>query len=408
MRVVHICTSTGGGAGSSTRRLHGALLARGVDSWILCREATRTDAHTHVVYRPRAVRVADRLRLPVSRHTRNRRLLLGLLRGRRKDYEVFTFPRTDFDVARHPLIRTAEVVHLHWIADFVDYPTFFRRVDKPLVWTLHDMNPLLGGFHFPADRERNAARFAGIEERLMRVKARAVASAPCLHVVAPSVWLADQARSSAIFRERPVELIPYGIDVGVYRPLSRPFCRTVFGLPEQRLLVLFVSLGVETRRKGFDLLMAAVHRMRGSADVDVVTAGLGGRGLPGVTHVGWIEEPRLMTVLINAADMVVIPSHEDNLPNVMLEALACGTPVLGTRVGGIPDAIEDGINGWLARDATVEGIESSLRRAIHAVRFLDRDRIRRDAVARFAMDVQATRYEQLYGRVVAARAGSGS
>lgn len=325
------------------------------------------------------------------------------------EYEIFSFPRSDFDVASHPLVRNADVVHLHWVADFVDYPTFFARVRKPIVWTLHDTNPMQGGFHYPEDALRNEERYGALERRLRDQKRRWIARADALYVVGPSRWIVERSQQSEAFAGRRHFCVPYGVDTRTFRPRSSAVCRSVFGLEERERVVAVASADLDTRRKGIDLLSGAVEIAGPSAAAAaVVGLGRGGRVGDVVRSVGAVDDPRLVALFFAAADVVVVPSREDNLPNVVIESLACGTPVVGCPVGGIPEAVEHGIDGYVTRAVSSEAIGEALRMALDRPEAFDRERIRDRAVARFSSEVQARAMLDVYREILGETRGDGS
>lgn len=178
-----------------------------------------------------------------------------------------------------------------------------------------------------------------------------------LTVVAPSRWLADCARSSSLLREQRVEVIPNGIDVETYLPGDSAAARSALGLPQDRKLTLFGAVhSLSDSNKGLDLLLAAVSNLDTSLQkrAELVVFGdrsnldVQGCGLP-VRNLGVIAEESRLALLYQAADVFVAPSRQENLPNMVLEAMACGAPCVAFDVGGLSDLIDHGINGYLAR-----------------------------------------------------------
>jgi hypothetical protein len=159
VKVLHISTYRTGGAGIAAFRLHKGLLDIGVESEFLylghetaCNLKKTSPHPPQPLYRRFVSKVLPKAsrRLSESRVT-----TIGIEEHAKGNYEAFTSPITDFDITQFPAYKAADIVHLHWVADFLDYPSFFSKNVKPVVWTLHDMNPLQGGFHYLDDAAEN-------------------------------------------------------------------------------------------------------------------------------------------------------------------------------------------------------------------------------------------------------------
>jgi glycosyltransferase involved in cell wall biosynthesis len=402
MKLLLVNSFTRGGAARSCVRLHRGLRAGGQESNLLTLWGDPLERACHALRTgggPLPVRVWHRLREDFQRR-RHQRLLTGLPPG----YEGFSFPESVHDVTRHPLHHRADLINLHWVTGMLDWRTFFRRTSQPVVWTLHDMYPFSGGYPFregfPVEEYRGLIR-----QNLDRQRSALRGSS--LTVVAPSRWLLGQSRASELFGRFRHELIPYGVDTAVFRPHPMEFARDVLGLPRGGRVILFVADAVDNRRKGFSILMESL----GVAAPTGVTCAVVGKGSPaGVTvalaPLGRIGDDRLLALAYAAADLFVLPSVEDNLPNTAIESICCGTPVVGFDVGGVPDIVTDGLNGFLCRSVEPGELARTLERAL-GHRF-DREAIRRDAVDRFGQELQAGRYLDLFRDILGDRPGERS
>ena len=313
------------------------------------------------------------------------------------------------------------IVNLHWVAGFVDFTTFFDRLPKPrrLVWTLHDTAAFTGGCHY-SEHCRRFEQSCGAcfqigsndEQDATRlnweIKQRAYASLADseLTIVSPSQWLAAEARKSALLGRFPVEVIPYGVDSDTFAPRDRAACRKALGIPEDKLVIGFIAYNVNSPRKGIDIVTAAFRDPALVRDCFLVTAGSGKPSLPegiGSVHLGKIESDRLLTMFYSCVDAFIIASREDNLPNVVLESLACGTPVIGSRTGGIPDMIREGETGWTFDKASPEDLRRVLldllpqRERVQAMRPACRKAIEEG----YTLQLQADRYARLFQRIAA-------
>jgi glycosyltransferase involved in cell wall biosynthesis len=410
IKVVHLCTADTGGAAIAAQRLHHGLLQAGVDSSFLTLQQANPNQYPKKIQFKKASRkptlterFKSKLGIAVTQAQRNKQLIHGLT----GTYETFSFPQTDHRPESDALLQNADIVHLHWISYFVNYPTFFSSIRQPIVWTFHDMNPMQGGFHYAGDKERNAA-FAGIEETLRKEKAAFIKAHNDITVVTPSLWLGKLAQAREPFKNRPYHHIPYGLDMSVFKPHDRAFSRRVFNFDPDKKIILFVTERVSNYRKGFDLLIEAVRELPQDDRYAIVTIGESTpelSALPNVVSLGRVHDEYLLSVLYSAADVFVLPSREDNFPNVMLESVACGTPVVAFNTGGMKEVIVHGQNGILAEAITPAALGGALRDFMQGKYVFNRQAIREAAVRDFDLLVQANRYKALYDEIASAKGG---
>jgi glycosyltransferase involved in cell wall biosynthesis len=320
----------------------------------------------------------------------------------------------------------SDVVNLHWVAGFIDYLHFFRTLSPiiPVVWTLHDMNTFTGGCHYAFDctaftrscgacPQLDSNRHVDLSRRAWDRKRRAyqVGVGNRLHFVTPSKWLATEARRSSLLQTAPITSIPYSLDTEVFRPRERAIARERFGIPANAKVILFVADRASERRKGLSLLFDALRRLAHDSDLCLVMIGKHAAGF--VPHIScicveFIEDEEAMSYLYSTADVFVVPSIQDNLPNTALEALSCGVPTAAFGVGGIPEIVRDGVTG-----VTVpSGDSGELAKAIEELLRAPERRseisanCRRVAVTEYSLEIQARRYVELYQALLSFRANS--
>ena len=411
MKVLHVSTFDKGGAATAAVRLHRGLLTQGVDSAMLFLEQFKPEIPNSIPFGEisKKDRLLRKIGLKNNIFYLNQKKLTG-----RSSTEDFSFPRTEFDITRHPRCRRADVIHFHWVSRFLDYESFFRKNQKPLVWTLHDMNPFTGGCHYAGECPgfldrcercpvlKGAADEQAAEENLL-IKAEALDThRASVTIVSPSQWLMQASQQSTLFNQFSHRCIPYGLDTRVFMPRDKRAARDAFGLPHDKTVLLFVSDALGAHRKGFDLLAGALEHLPGRSNLVLCAVGekMPDQSLPNVIYTGTIRDEISMSRAYSAADLFVIPSREDNFPNTVLEAMACGTPVLSFRRGGMLDVIQPGINGILAEELSEKALAEALKQ------FLSRDnefsvgKIRQFAVERYGQSVQAKHYQQLYREIL--------
>jgi glycosyltransferase involved in cell wall biosynthesis len=317
-------------------------------------------------------------------------------------------------------IPTCDVINIHWIAGFIDYQAFFSTAPKliPVVWTLHDMNTFTGGCHYDHGCGRYVQRCGlcpqlgfGNENDLSRVvwnrKRRVFAGVEesRLHIVTPSGWLAAEAQRSPLLSKFPLTIINNGLDLEVFAPRDRDFARSVLGVPSGASVVLFIAHAVDDKRKGFALLAEALNGLKEIPDLYLLSIGKGSVSVPeGIRHMhlGSVADERFLSVVYSAANIFVIPSLQDNLPLTALEAMACGTPVIGFDVGGIPEIVRHRMTGLLVPPEDVAALRLAI---IDLLQNPDAQAemsasCRRVAIKDFSLEMQSRRYADVYDAVV--------
>lgn len=424
MKIVHISTrDIAGGAARSAHRLHQGLRALGRDSRMFVLQAS--ERGPDVVEMGKSMKLLDRIR----RRARREIILKDFKRyrpTRRRGFEPFQDCRSEFrgDFLRD--LPAADIYNLHWVGNsFLDYQGFFAGLppNARVVWTLHDMNAFTGGCHYdlgcggfvkgcgrcpqlgsdePADL--SARIWAQKKDLFSRV------DPSCLQFVTPSLWLADEFRRSPLGERFQVSVIPYGLDTEDFSPRDRFACRDILGLPYGGKVVLFLADEMDNQRKGFDLMVAAIESLPTDLPVTVLSVG---RNKPDVSvrvpwiHAGSIGNDRQLSAVYSAADIFVIPSRQDNLPNTVLESMACGTPVLGYAVGGVPDMVRPGVTGSHVQPGNVEALAAGIVNLLGDAHKLEEmaANCRRIVMEEYPLALQATRYARLYEEMTGRRIG---
>lgn len=396
MKVVHITQSCSGGAGLAAFRLHSALLASGTDSHILCLSGGGKNVHKYDI--PLWAKVLSHISVPY-RQNKYMRYYADLMGGS-GSYESVTFPEAIYDITRHPIVQSADVVNLHWEGNMLHYPSFFKKISKPVVWTLHDMNPFCGIAHYSHDIEANPS-YLWLEDKIRKIKESAIRSNANIYVVELCPWMQGLAKKSKAFEFAFHTIIPNSINPNVFKPYNRNAVRQIFDLPLNEPVLLCCGQNLNVKRKGFDLLQKAISNL--GEKCTLVTIGRMDDVPRGVNYrpFGTVADGRLMAMLYAGADACLIPSREDNLPNTMLEALLCGTPVIAFPVGGMASTIRNYENGLLAEDVTSEALAYTIKLFLQNRDAFVRSEIAHNARMIFSPDKQAKSYIELYEKAVA-------
>ncbi|MBZ9729741.1 glycosyltransferase [Salegentibacter sp. JZCK2] len=423
MKILIVNSIDKGGAANACLRLHAGLFQEGIDSKVLLREKQKETLHTYTL-KPQQKKVSKSQKIvnKFIKILRSYGILkkrpipekLSFLKNREKGLEFYSFPDSSFDITASKLYRKADIINFHWVADFLDFQSFFKKNTKPVVWTLHDMNPFTGGEHYkeeylgidntgrPLKREVTKDEKIRSESNL-ELKKEALSKIKNMNIIAPSRWLADEAKKSELFNAYPVHHIPYGLDSHTYKPLDQTFARRLLSIPENKKVILFVADSIDNQRKGFIYLKRAFRQLSDKKDLVLCAIGKTSETISDdldIINLGVIKDERLMSAAYNAADAFVIPSLMDNLPNTVIESLMCGTPVIGFPVGGIPEMIRDGENGFVAKEISVNALVESLKTFLNTMDNFNRKNIRTKAVEKYDLKIQAGSYIKLFESIL--------
>ncbi len=424
MKILIINTFDTGGAANACIRLHKGLLNQGIDSKLLLLHKSKNVDCSYSFERKQLVeniyiKYLKKLKVKIAQKYNIKFLKEKIrpekifLRERSQNLELFSFPYSIHDITQSRLYEEADLVNLHWVAGFLDFESFFTMNSKPVIWTLHDMNPFSGGEHYveTSDGMDNdgfpVLRVVSETEKLystnnLNLKTSSLSKFNNLTIVSPSRWLKQEAEKSQLFKNRKVSLIPYGMDVDLFKIRDKRFSRELFNIPSDKKVVLFVADHIENSRKGYVYLKQTLELLNRD---DVILCSIG-KGKPELNcdieqiHLGHISDERIISTIYSSADVFVIPSLMDNLPNTVLESLLCGTPVIGFPVGGIVDMVEDGKNGLLTSDVNVQSLKLTLENFLNQQVSWSRNDIRQQAILKYDQSIQAKKYIELYASVI--------
>jgi glycosyltransferase involved in cell wall biosynthesis len=335
---------------------------------------------------------------------------------------LFSLSCSGYDLTSLDLVRTADIINLHWVVGFQSPRTIARlaSLGKPVVWTLHDQWPFTGGCHYSAGCTKYQSDCsscpqllddsAGLVSSLLKDKMHYFEKAH-MTIVAPSHWLAACARESTIFHRHRVETISNSLETDIFSPFDKETARNKLGLHKEGLILLFGSENGSEKRKGFKELLSAMQLCMESDNfaglvrdrkLSVICFGHPAKELESsglrVIPLGFLDTDENIRNAYCAADIFILPSLEDNLPNTMLESMSCGIPVIAFNTGGMPDAIINGHTGLIVPS----GDTRALGNAILSLTFdrLKRERMgqncRTAAVEKYSLATQAGRYLKLY------------
>lgn len=358
MKVVHLAVKAGGGAGIAARRTVEALRGQGIDAvlWTNSGEGASRSLRSRLWALWRA-RLAS---IPTRTH-RQRRL-----------FSVWSNAWLPSRLA--PAIRAAktDIVHLHWVGDGFLNLAELGRFGAPVVWTLHDAWAFTGGCHYPEGcrRYREACgkcpqlgsnRTTDISARNLISKRRA--SEAVSRWITPSQWLADLSKRGGVVQEDRLRVVPNGLNGEVFKPLACKELPSKLGLPKDAIILVAGAEDLREARKGTALLPEAVGLVQNALKRQCVLVVFGRNsglvsGLPGVEvrATGELRTETEVAEVLAGADALLLPSLQDNFPNIAIEAQACGCPVVGFDTGGLREIIVPGQTGMLSAEVSAAGL----------------------------------------------------
>lgn len=284
----------------------------------------------------------------------------------------FSFPVWGKDISGHQLVKSADIIHLHWVNHAFLRPQDLAKLsglNKPIVWTFHDSNAFTGGCHVRYDCDHflkecgncPILKYHGPDDSSHQIwkKKENAYSKLNLTIIAPSRWMAESVKKSSILGSVNVVNIPNTLDTSVFKPTAKVEARAKLGLdPGKFILMSGFMPSMKDLHKGTPYLIEAIELFIKNHQVSTDSVELlvfGNRDEKNVpefsiptTFLGTISDDEKLALCYSAADVFLAPSLEDNLPNTVMESLACGTPLAAFTTGGIPDMVKHKYNGYLA------------------------------------------------------------
>lgn len=420
MKVLHINQSDStGGAAIAAMRLLDALRAAGTDAQMLVLKSSSDHPAVNSLVHTKGQKLRRDLKFLAE--------VFSYIPYEKDKKQRFTFSsgRFGYDLSRHPLVREADVLHLHWVNQgllSLNGLEKLLQLGKPVVWTLHDTWPFTGGCHYPGAcggftvtcGQCPLLKSPGEKDLSAKQHKRkeAIYENASITFIGCSRWMKEMAEKSSLVKKdmkHTVGQIFNAVDTSLFvPPIDRQVIRRKLGLPVEKKLVLFGAANAKDPRKGADLLMRTFKNLHHSHSglnnqLELMAFGKNVSDFEGQMpfplhsfHV--VNSQEEMAQLYQAADIFVLPSQQDNLPNTVVESLSCGTPVVAFRTGGVPEMIQPGRTGYLAEpgkwrelgDGIMALMENSQQAGMLARAF---------ALQNFSPEKVAGQYQEVYEKI---------
>jgi len=420
MKVLHINTGQTGGASICAMRISNALRQQGVESRLLVQAG---ESHDEIIVAEKDRPFLDRNNILIKiKHLLTR---LGLYEDEdslwykrsqampnANDMVYTNVPLTSYkNIAHHPLVEWADVIHLHWVACFVDYPTFFKEVKKPIVWTLHDHYPAIGIMHFCSEHSPLPQQLVEFDRKCLEIKKKALhrrlheykeggRKEYGVYPVAISEMMRGIIGNSEILGDFPCTLIHNGVDTTVFRDYNNEYSNKGKGY----ITFLFSSFGLWVERKGLKRILKALEQLQDEIEPKIKLICVGdNEGTKPVSEkieiieTGLVGDNTEMSHLYSQADFYIQASYHEAFSQTNLEAMACGTPVISTPCSGASDLLRP-FNGVLCDGFEPADLVSGMRKAL--ARNYERKAIRDYIIENYDYSVIAKQYIELYKKVI--------
>jgi len=377
-------SDSGGGAPVASMRLLKALLSEGVDAKFLVQKKNSSQDEVISIEKNFWDGIKSKFNFLYER--------LSFIFFHEKDKSVrfaFSTANSGTSIAKEPAVLQADILHLHWTnSGFLSINDLKELVDlqKPIVWTLHDMWAFTGGCHYAGDCDHFMVRCGNcfflknpapkdLSYKGWLRKEKLYSNADNVTFVTCSGWLKNIAQKSALLKNRPIFNIPNPIDVTVYKPYNKLDARKKWNININTKIILFGAANINDRRKGIMYLVEALQLLKTKFEptqtYEVVIFGKNNQfdtsQLPfKVYELSTISSPAALAELYSLANVFLMPSIEDNLPNTVMESLACGTPVVAFNTGGLPEMVDHKQNGYLANYKSAEDLANGIFQIINS------------------------------------------
>jgi glycosyltransferase involved in cell wall biosynthesis len=409
MKILIVSASDiAGGANKAAYRLHRSLLNQGLDSQMLVQNK-KSDDYTVIGARSDLRKILINPMRPALDH------IFMKINNIKTLFSSSYLPFSEIISQINEL--NPDIVHLHWITGGMIRIEDISRIKAPLVWSLHDMWPFTGGCHYDQHcgfyknkcgscKVLNSKKENDLSSKVFKRKVSVYPKIKMMDVVATSQWIAKCAKESFLLRDRRVTILPNPIDTNLFSKIDKNIVRDIFGIPKDKTVILFGAMrSILDSRKGSRELFKAINMLDLENTVFVIAGSSKPKDLPKLKYPVYFIPPLhdevSLPLIYNVADVMVVPSIQENLANSIIESLSCGVPVVAFNIGGNSDMIEHKKNGYLAEAIIPKDMAFGIEWVLKNNKFQKLSNNSRNKVIKeFDEGVVSKKYISLYERIL--------
>lgn len=417
VKILHLNTYDGnGGAGRACARLNKALLKIGVDSKIKVSYSFKQNVQVNTFAASLLKKGLAAFGILLERYLSSKLV---------KPLKIpFSYPAWGIDISNDEAVLDADIIHLHWINHAFLRPKDLEKlvaINKPIVWTFHDSNAFTGGCHVryscthfeqqcgncPVLKNANPT---DASNKIWHWKYQAYQKLK-FDIIAPSNWMMESVKRSSLLSSRQVNVIPNTLDVSVFKSYDKIEARIKLVLPLDKFIIMSGFMPSRNDlHKGTPYLVEALNILMPKTSAEamelVVFGNRDNKNTPEFAmparFLGTIHDDEKLALCYSAADVFVTASLDDNLPNTVMESLACGTPVVAFTTGGIPDMVIHLHNGYLAQYRSADDLANGINWVQnHQDKLKLKIQARESIEKRFSENLVAQQHVELYNNVLA-------
>lgn len=392
MKVVHISTEDYGGAGQCCLRIHKSLIDSGIESKVVVLDKTKS---TPEVYQYGALNV--KFHNAISKFLRfcgvevtYRNKILSLIKSYNTTYSL---PVSTVDLSKCKWVQWADVVHLHWVANYLDIPSFFKNIKKPVVWTFHDESFFYGIAHYSNQVLKNNY----LENRFAEIKRNSLRNVDKLCLVMLSNYYYVKFKDNELLNKHLVKVINNPVDTNVFFPIPYLEARKKYNIAPDDIVFAFTAMDISDKRKGLLVLSDVLYSINPNIKILAIGSNPNNICRPNLISIGKLGSPREIREVLSASNYFALPSLQEAFAQSPMEAMACGLPVVAFPVSGTSELINN-TNGVICDSFT----EDSLKKGINTLMARDYDglKIRQDMINRFSQKIIANKYIDIYQQLL--------
>lgn len=410
MKVLHVSYSDlNGGAARAVYRLHSGLISEGVDSQVLVVDKRSSDVN---VLAPSSI---FKKIMGVIRRYLDRAILYFYPSARSVPFSTSLVPFSN--IVKRINAQDADVVHLHWMASGLLTFNQLKKINKPIVWTLHDMWVFTGGCHYTSSCDNYASgcgecplldstKKSDLTSLINKNRKNGIELAHNITFIAVSEWLKGTAYKSTILQNQTTITLPNPIDTYKFSPVNKDIAKDILGINKGKKVILFGAIAAtKDPRKGYDKLIEALE---GISQNDYELVVFGGTKDKMITNMGFkshffefLHDDLSLKILYSAADVTVVPSIQEAFGQTATESMACGTPVVAFDGTGVSDIIDHKENGYLASDFSPLELSKGISWVLESDDYSAMcERAVKKVMMEFSLPVVTKRYKDLYNNII--------